>query len=237
MSDTALFTVPAAGDKTLATFYTEVAKGLKDVHHELLNEIARAITERGWIQPVDAVAARISDQGGFALDKVKGAIGELVQRRLLTLDEAGQKFTGFLGAISFTPTGHRAHLETGVDVYTHGGMELLSVNSTLLKPVDVFTKCPVSGKEIRLRIDKEQIVDANIAGVSGFLAEWDGSSSLAELAARSPLFASDEELEKWTKDNPGVKGLELPGDLLLWVGMQAAQQLGALRFKLVGHHG
>lgn len=232
-----LFSVPPAGDKTVANFFTEVGKGLKDVHHELLNEVARAITERGWIQPIENVVAKVVDQGGFTSEKVKAAVADLVQRRLLTLDESGTKLTGFLGAISFIPTAHRAHLETGVDVYTHGGMELLAVNSALLKPVDVFTKCPMSGKEIRLRIDKEQIVDANIAGISGFIAEWDGSSSLVDLAAKSPLFASDDDLEKWEKQNAGTKGLALPGDLLLWVGMQAAQQLGALRFKLVGHHG
>ncbi|MFO0750196.1 MAG: organomercurial lyase [Myxococcota bacterium] len=231
-----LFSVPSAGDKTLANFYEVVGKDLKDVHHELLNEIARAITERGWIQPVDAVVARLVDQGGFAADKVKNAIAELAQRRLLTIDETGNRFAGFLGSISFTPTPHRAHLETGVDVYTHGGMELLAVNSTLLKPVDVFTKCPISGKDIRLKIANEQIIDTNIQGISGFLAEWDGQTPLASVAANSPLFASDDDLEKWEKQNASVKGLALPGDLLLWVGMQAAQKLGALRFKLIGHH-
>lgn len=235
MSDI-LFTVPSNGDKTLANFYEQVGKDLKDVHHELLNEIARAITERGWIQPVDAVVARVADQGGFSVDKVKGAIVDLSHRRLLTIDETGQKFVGFLGSISFVPTPHRAHLESGVDVYTYGGMELLAVNSTLLKPVDCFTKCPISGKEIRLRVDKETIVDTNIGGISGFLAEWDGQTPLASQAANSPLFASDEEMETWGKQNPSVKGTELPGDLLLWVGMQAAQRLGALRFKLIGHH-
>jgi len=231
-----LFSVPPAGDKTFASFYAEVGRSLKDVHHELLNELARAITERGWIQPVDAIVARLEDSGGFSKDKVRAAIAELQNKRLLTLDDTSARFTGFLGAISFVPTPHRAHLATGVDVYTHGGMELLTVNSTLLKAVDVFTKCPVSGKEIRLRVDKEQIVDSNIAGISGFVAEWDGSAPLEQVAADSPLFASDDDLEQWEKANPHVRGLALPGDLLLWVGMQAAQQLGALRFKLIGHH-
>jgi len=237
MSDAALFSVPAAGDKTLATFYTEVGKGLKDVHHEVLNEIARALTERGWIQPVDQIAARLADQGVFSVDKIKAALAELVHRRLVTLDASGQGVTSVLGSLSVQPTAHRAHLETGVDVYTFGGMELLAVNSTLLKACDVFTRCPVTGRDIQLRIQNEQIVDSNIAGISGYVAEWDGSSSLAELAASSPLLASDDALEIWEKTHAKVKGLALPGDLLLWVGMQAAQQIGALRFKLVGHQG
>ena len=91
-------------------------------------------------------------------------------------------------------------------------------------------------REIKLHIANEQIVDTNIQGISGFIAEWDGQTPLASVAGNSPLFASDEDLEKWEKQNPTVKGLGLPGDLLLWVGMQAAQQLGAMRFKLIGHH-
>ncbi len=236
MSETALITFPSAGEKTLIQFYQAQAKELKDAHHELLNEIARGVAERGWIQPVDAVVQRLVDQGGLSKDKLLAAVQDLVHRRLLTLDPSGERFTGMLGSLSFTPTEHRAHLESGVDVYTFGGMELLSVNSTLLKPVDVFTKCPVTGTELRLTIAKEQIVSSNINGISGFMAEWDGTSPLSEVAARSPLFADDAAMEKWLADNKGVKGTELPGDLLLWIGMEAAKELGALRFKLIGHH-
>ena len=53
----------------------------------------------------------------------------------------------------------------------------------------------------------------------------DGHAPLAEVAARSPLFASDEDLEKWQASNPGVDGMGLPADLMLWVGMSAAQEL------------
>jgi len=237
MSDTALITFAPAGDKTLAQFLGAQAKELKDVHHELLNEIARAIAERGWIQPIDAVVNKLVEQDGINRDKLKGAIADLVHRRLLVLDETQTRFAGFLGSISFTPTAYRAHLDNGIDVYTYGGMELLAVNSTLLKRVDVFTRCPITNAELELTIVKEQIVDTNIAGISGFMAEWDGSESLFDVAARSPLFADDAAMEKWVAQNPSIKGTELPGDLLLWVGMEAAKQLGGLRFKLIGHQG
>ena len=237
MSDTALITFPPAGDKTLAQFLSAQAKELKDTHHELLNEIARAIGERGWIQPIDAVIAKLVEQDGLNRDKLTAAIQDLVYRRLLVLDDTKTRFAGFLGSISFLPTAYRAHLDNGIDVYTYGGMELLAVHSTLLKPVDVFTKCPVTNKELKLTIDKEQVVDTNIAGISGFMAEWDGSESLFDVAARSPLFADDAAMDKWVAQNPTFKGTELPGDLLLWVGMEAAKQLGGLRFKLIGHQG
>jgi len=237
MSDATLITFPAAGDKTLPQFLGAQAKELKDVHHELLNEIARAIAERGWIQPVDAVITKLVDQDGLNRDKVTVALNDLVYRRLLLLDDTKARFAGFLGSISFTPTPFRAHLDNGIDVYTYGGMELLAVNSTLLKAVDVFTRCPITNKELKLTIAKEQVVETNIAGISGFMAEWDGTEALSDVAARSPLFADDAAMDTWVAQNPGVKGTELPGDLLLWVGMEAAKQLGALRFKLIGHHG
>jgi len=237
MTDTALISFPSAGDKTLALFLAAQAKELKDTHHELLNEIARAITERGWIQPIDAIVEKLVEQDGLKKDNVVAAIGELVHRRLLSLDDSKQRFVGFLGSISFTPTDFRAHLDNGIDVYTYGGMELLAVNSTLLKPVDVFTKCPVTGHDLKLSIAKEQITESNHAGICGFMAEWDGVAPLSQVAASSPLFYDDEAMDKWLALHPDVKGTELPGDLLLWVGMEAAKQLGGLRFKLIGHHG
>lgn len=236
MSDTQLITFPAAGDKTLLQFYEAQARELKDAHHEVLNELARALGERGWVQPIDAVVERIVDQWHLSKDKIVLAIDDLIHRRLLAVDGTHTRFTGFLGNICFEHTPHRAHLANGIDVFVHGGMELLTINSTLLKPVDVFTICPITRQEIRLHIDKEQITSANVNGVSGFLADWDGVEPLSTVAARSPLFADDAAASQWLALNPGVRGTEIPGDLFLWVGMEAARQLGALRFKLIGHH-
>jgi len=237
MSHAELITFPPAGDKTLVQFLNAQGAALEDTHHELLNEIARAISERGWVQPVAAIVDKVVDMGGVNRDKVVTALGDLVRRRLLLLDETQTRFAGFLGSISFATTAYRAHLDNGIDVFTYGGMELLAINSTLLRPVKVFARCPVTKKDLELTIANEEVVDTNIAGISGFMAEWNGSESLFAVAARSPLFADDAAMEWWVRQNPNIKGTELPGDLLLWVGMEAAKRLGALRFKLIGHHG
>lgn len=235
MSNTALINFPSAGDKTLAQFLKAQAVELGDVHKDLLNEIARAVAERGWVQARDALLRKLVDREGLDRTKVTDAIDELIRRRLIMFDDSGQRITGFLGNISLGHTPHRAHLEGGIDIFVFGAMELLTLNSTLLKPVDAFTRCPVTDKKLRLRIVDEAIVDASPSGISGFVAEWDGVAPLAAVAAHSPLFADDEAMERWVSQHGDVKGTELPGDLLLWVGMEAAKQLGGLRFKLIGH--
>ena len=229
-----LITVPSQGAHTLLRFYEQLVRELKDIHHEVLNELARAITERGWVQPLEAVVQRIVESNSSNADKVRAAVADLVRDRMIDLDETGERFTGFLGGVAFQATPHRAHLESGVDVYTHGGMELLAVGATLLKNVDVFTRCPVTGQELQLTIVKDEIVASNIVGIAGYLAEWDGAAPLSVLAANSPLFASDEALESWESKRPGSRGTALPS-YLLPVAMQEQTKLGALRFKLIGH--
>lgn len=235
MSAAALITFPAAGDNTLTRFLGAQAKELGTTHQEILNEVARAVSERGWVQPADGLVARLVDQAGIARDKLEAAMKDLVFRRLISLDASGQRIVGLLGSVSLDPTPHRAHLHTGIDVYVHGGMELLAVNSMFLRPVDVFTRCPVTGRELKLSIADEAVVRAEPSGISGFMAEWDGVEPLEQVAARSPLFADDAAMDRWVADHPGLAGTELPGDLLLWVGMEAAKSLGGLRFKLIGH--
>ena len=236
MADTSLITVPSQGALTIIRFFEQMAKELKEVHYEILNELARAITERGWILPIDAVVQRIAENSSVSADKVTAGIAELARRRLVDLDETGQRFSGFLGGISFQPTPHRAHLETGVDVYTHGAMELLTVSATLLKRVDAFTRCPVTNKDIQLAIANDQITSSNLEGVAGYLAEWDGAAPLALVAANSPLLASDEALESWETKRPGARGMAFPS-FLMPVAMQEAAKLGSLRFMLIGRRG
>jgi len=236
MSNVSLMTFPAAGDRTLARFFEAQGRELRESHHEVLNEIARAMTERGWVLPIDRLLERLVEQSHLAEDKLRAAIHDLMHRHLLTLDPSGARVTGFLGCYSLDHTPHRAHLDNGIDVFVHGGLELLTVNSTLLRSVDVFSICPMTHTRLHLRIEREQIVRTDPSGISGFMAEWDGVEPLAAVAARSPLFAGDEAAARWHALNPGVRGTELSGDLLLWIGMEAARELGSLRFRLIGHH-
>lgn len=230
---TELIEFPAQAEKTLTAFFTAMAAELGDAHKELLNDLARALSERGWVQPVEQVVARLGDMSSPG--KVRDALAELERRRLVTLDGARKQFTGLLGCISVAPTEHRGHLASGVDVYTFGGMDLLTLSAMFLKPVDCFTKCPTSGAELTLRIEGDQIVETNVTGIAAYRASWDGRGPLEELSARSPLFASDAAMESWQASNPSVDGMALPGDLMLWVGMSAAQEVAAARFELIGH--
>lgn len=226
--------VPGAGDKTLLRFLQAQAADLKEAHHELLNDVARAITERGWAQPIDAIITKLVDQAGLHRERLESALGDLVRRRLLTLDDQRQRVVSLLGCFSLARSEHRAHLASGIDVFTFGGADLLTVNSALVQPVDVFTRCPVTGRDLKLVIAEEAVVEASPIGIAGFVADWDGASPLEALSANSPLFASDDAMAEWVAAHPDVKGTELSADLLLWVGMEGAKRLGALRFKLIG---
>jgi len=234
MSDTPRITFPSRGEQTLVAFFEQMSKEIGDGHHEILNELARALTERGWVQPVDQLQKKLGEHS--TEQKVADALAELGRRRLVDYSAADNRFSGLLGCLSVTRTGHRGHLSSGVDVFTHGGFDLLTLSHTLLKDVDLFTTCAHSGAEIRLKIQGDQIVDANLSGIAGFIASWDGEAPLAEVAAHSNLFASDADLEAWQEQHPDIEGMGLPGDLFLWVGMSAAQDLGNARFKLIGHH-
>ncbi len=233
MSETKLIEVPDQAEKTLAAFLKHQADAITEAQHEVLNELARALTERGWVQGVEAVVAKLGEHSSE--DKVRAALADLITRRLVYVDAEASEFVGILGCLSVGRTDHRGHLESGTDVFTFGGMDLLTLPSLLLKEVDAFTQCPVTGKAIQLKLQQGQIAESNVNGIAGFIANWDGKGPLTEVAAHSPLFASDEALETWIAQHPDVKGTELPADLMLWVGMSAAQELAESRFKLIGH--
>lgn len=235
MSETSLIEFPDQGERTLTAYLAETAGQLSDRHREVLNELARALTERGWLQDVDRVVAKLGELSGEG--PVRAALRELEARRLVVIDHAANKFVGLLGCLSVASTEHRGHLSSGIDVFTYGGMDLLTLNAALLRSLDLFTRCPVSGQDIQLKVEDGQIVASNSPGVAGFLASWDGKAPLEEVARSSPLFADDEAMGAWVRANPGVAGTEIPGDLMLWVGMSAATDLGNARFRLIGHEG
>lgn len=234
MSENPPIVFPAQGEQTLVAFFDQMQKELGDAHHEILNELARALTERGWVQPIDQLVKKLAEHSSEA--KVTEALAELERRRLVGLSRADNRIAHMLGSLSVARTSHRGHLSNGVDVFTFGGFDLLTLSHTLLKDVDLFTTCAQSGAEIRLKIRGDQIVDSNLSGVAGFIASWDGQRPLTEVASLSNLFASDDDLERWQEAHPDVDGMGLPGDLFLWVGMSAAQDLGGARFRLIGHH-
>lgn len=224
---------PAQGEKTQVTFYTQMASELTDAHREVLDELRRALSERGWVQPIGQLLDKLAEHGDRAA--LSAALDDLAHRRLVNLDRGAGTVTGAFGCLATARTDHRAHLATGVDVFTFGGFDLLSLRDTLGKDLDAFTVCPETGQAIELTLAGGEIVASNLSGIAGFFATWDGRRPLADVARDSPLFASDEALEAWQAARPDLDGMALPADLLLWVGLSGAQALGAARSKLFGH--
>jgi len=232
MSESTLIEVPDQDERTQVAYLERMAGEIGDAHRGALNAMARGLVLRGGVPPLDELVKALAE--GSSPAAVEEALSELERRRLIRLDRTANRVAAMLGFISLEGTPHRGHLASGVDVFTFGGLDLLTLRSVTLRDVEAFTVCGHSGAELRLRIEQGQIVDANVNGIAGFLANWDGRAPLEEVAKRSPLFASDEDLAAWVAAHPNVKGTELPADLLLWLGLSACEELGAARFALVG---
>lgn len=231
MSVEELVCVPAAGEVTIISFWKGQAGELGSDARHVLNFLARALIERGWLPSLGGLMSQLEDD--LPTERLAGAFRELRRRRLIRA--ADGRLTSLLGGLTMKPTPHRAHLATGVDVHTCGGMELLCVEPMLAKPVDAFTACGACGAELHVRIEDEQIVATNRAGFAGFQANWDGVSPLDEVAERSPLFCGDGCLGAWTSALPDIEGLPVVADLMLFVGMQMAKESGLARFEMIRH--
>jgi hypothetical protein len=229
-----LITFPAQGETTLVAFYAKMAADTDDAARTAMNFLVRSLIERGWLGGYDNTVSQLADEVPEHL--VQFAVADLVHRRLLALDAAGQRFTSLLGSISLARTDHRGHLSSGVDVFTFGGMDLLALNPMLAKGVTATTKCGSCGAAIKLLVDDEQITDTEPNGIAGFQAAWDGVAPLEEVSANSPLFCSDACLEAFEAAHPALDGLPMSADLLLFVGMAMAHETGNARFKILSFH-
>lgn len=224
-------TVPAEGEGTLLGFYKKMAEELPEDAKDALNHCARSLIERGWLPALPQVANSLAEE--ISKERVKKALMELIQRRLLRLAGDGKRIEGILGTIATARTDHRGLLSAEVTLYTFGGMDLLALNPMLGKPVDIFSKCGQCQADIKMRIEDGAVVEAEPTGVAGFQANWDGTSRLQTVSENSPLFCGDDCLDKWTDEHKDVDGLPLSGDLLLFIGMGMAQECGAARFSMI----
>lgn len=232
MATIPLLTAEPQGEATLLAFYRLAAGRLGPVERTVLNSLARPLVERGWLPPLRSLLELLEHEAPQA--ELRKAVARLVHLRLIELDTGWTALVGLLGSISLAPTEHRAHLSSGVDVYTSGGMDLLAVNPMLTKDVDAFTACGQCSAPITLRVAGETITEASPSGIAGFQANWDGRSSIpSSVGARSPLFCSDRCLATWQEAHPEVEGLPMAADLLLFVGMGMAVELGNARFEMV----
>lgn len=233
MSKTSLISAPAEGHKTLLRFWQRMAEELDGPSHRLLNTLTRALAERGWIPTVSEVVAKLVDEGEDA-ERLVAALANLVRRRLVALDPDHKRVLSLFGTLSTRRTVHRGHLESGVDLYTFGGMELLSLSALVARAVDGFTHCGHCERAIAFHVRDAAVERIEPTGAAGFQADWDGEQPLREVARLSPLFCSDACLEAWSEEPGDLEGLPMPGILLLHVGMTMAYESGQARYRMIG---
>lgn len=223
---------PAEGDGTLISFFATMADEVGDGGREMLNHIAQALMERGWLPGVDALIEQLSEVRKES--QTRAFLDDLVRRRLITLDETATKVVTFLGSVSVTRTPHKVRFEEGSEIYFLGGLDLLVAGPLFGSTVVATTCCPHSGEEIQLELSPDAISRTSPHGIAGFQVAWDGKSDLGEVFRQSHLFIDDAALDAWTAAHPDVEGLPLSADLLLFVGMGMAAESGNARYKLIG---
>ena len=231
-----LATIGAQGEGTIIAFYKTMASELGGPSRHVLNLLARALAERGWLTTVPALIAQEVESGETEAH-VRAADEDLVRRRLLELDAAGERIVGLLGSVSVARTPHRGHLANGVDIFTHGGADLLALNTLFQRPVDAFTSCGQCQADVSFRMEDGAIVSLAPTGAAGYQANWDGSSPLADTSSASPMLCSDACLAAWQETHPDCDGLPLASDTLLFIGTMMANEAGGARFTMVSVDG
>lgn len=227
-----LATIDADGEGTLIAFYKAMAADLGEASGHVLNVLARALAERGWLMTVPALVDQ-EVEGGETEAHVRQAVDDLVLRRLLEVDVAGERIVGLFGCISIARTAHRGHLANGVDIFVRGGADLLALNSLFQRPVDAFTSCGQCRADVSFRMEDGAIVSIAPTGIAGFQANWDGQGPLAAASEASPMLCSDTCLAAWQEAHPDVDGLPLASDTLLFIGTMMANEAGGARFAMV----
>lgn len=232
MPDFPYIQVPPSGERTLIDFLERLEGELSEPARHLLNVLARSLAERGWLPAPQKVLTQLVE-GGEDLQTLARGMADLLRYRLVELGPDRKAITGFLGAISIARTPHRAHLESGVNLFCYGGFELLGLSAALARPVDGFSACGRCDAPITFRVEDDTVVALTPSGVAAFHAEWDGSAPLKDVSVRSPLFCSDDCLNHWVEAHEDPPGMPVPADLLLLIGTGLATALGEARFALI----
>jgi alkylmercury lyase len=118
-------------------------------------------------------------------------------------------------ALTLRPTAHRFRVR-GNDLYTWCGFDALFLPIVLREPAEVASTCPVTGAEIRLRVEADgkvsaAVPEAVVVGVVG--EEVTSCCSVAgpgsAICTQMPFFADREAGERWLADHPGVAIVDL----------------------------
>ena len=228
-----LINVSPAGEMTLIGFFKQMAEALSADERLVLNHLMRGLSERGWLPSVSDLITGLETRGE-SVTATQAAITALVFKRLLTLDEAGEQLTAVLGTVSGSRTAHRGHLEGGVNVFTLGGFELMSLHSLLLRTVDGTSPCGQCGAPVSFTMASGAMVALAPNGAAAFQSNWDGTGALAEVCDRSPLFCSNGCMNAWSEAHADLEGLPISSELLLHVGAMFASESGSARFSMFG---
>ena len=228
-----LITVAPAEELTLITFFKKMADTLDPAERLVLNHLMRALTERGWLPRVKDLITGLEARGE-AGDAVEVALGRLIHKRLVTLDPEGQEITTLVGGLSAARTPHRAHLDSGVNLFTHGGVELLALHNLLAQPVEGSTTCGHCSHPITFRMEAGALCSLTPNGAAAYQANWDGEGPIETVYTTSNLFCSDACMSTWSEAHSELEGLPIAGDLLLHVGVMMAGESGDARFAMFG---
>jgi hypothetical protein len=228
-----LITASPAGEMTLIGFYKEIAEKLSADERLVLNHLMRGLSERGWLPSLGDLLTGLEARGE-SLAATEETIQALVFKRLLTLNESGENITAILGTLSGARTPHRGHLDGGVNVFTFGGFELLSLHTLFVRGVDGSSTCGHCGDPISFKMEDGAIVDIRPNGAAAFQTNWEGTSPLEQICDSSPLFCSNTCLSRWCEAHPELDGLPISSDLLLHVGAMFASESGSARFAMFG---
>lgn len=234
MSDLSFVVEPDRGDGTLISFFKRASEELSGAARDTMNTLVRGAADRGWLQPIDGFVEKMVEEGD-AEPKIRGAIDELKRWRLLEVADDG-KVTTLLGGMSTVRTPHRAALPEDVQIFARGGLELLSFGALLCREVEGYTRCPACDAEITVCLNPEGLTEVSPEGIAGYQTAWDGTSSLEDVYATSPLLCSDACLEKWQEDTNPPEGIPLGADVMLFIGAPMAAEMGDARFNIIARH-
>lgn len=223
--------VPSEGQHTLLRYYRGLPAEVSPLDRRVLNLLLRALTDRGWMPPFDGLMTQM--EGEATEEALRASVARCVHLRMIQREDEAAAFTGLLGGLSGLRTPHRALLATGVDVYTHGAMELLCLQALTTYESRCATACGACEAPIRFLLNGDGVHGLSPPGLAGFQASWDGAAPLEEVHRNSPVLCSDGCLDTWQDTNPSVDGLPLSSQVFASLAVEIVSHSGDLRCDLV----
>jgi len=225
-------TDPISPEMNLYLYFKQVSDSLMPLSIEILEFLVSSGTGRGWFPNLTQITERFVEM--HAADKVEDALTDLIRHRLLYLDpENEQNINSIAGGISQKKTAFRAMTDSHAAFYLLGALDALTIAPMLQKEVSIRTTCPQSGETLELTVDGDgNWTHCEPAALAGFLAGWDGTTSIPTSKEHSRLFINSSALNEWQNANDDPDGLPLTQDTIRGVGMEMALALSELYARI-----